>query len=82
MNLGNFSEKKEGMAITDFAKSADQCQGYLGQTRSRLLQLTGVLTDFKYMKDFSEKNIYHLLSFYIEDQVRLKAFFCLFICVF
>lgn len=62
------------MAIIDFAKTTDPCWDRFGQTRNMLdLFIGDFLADFKYMRDFNEKNIYHLLSVSMENQIRIKA---------
>ena len=70
------------MAIIDFAKTTDPCWDRFGQTRNMLdLFIGDFLADFKYMRDFNEKNIYRLLSVSMENRIRIKAghIFCVFI---
>lgn len=74
LNLGKFSEQKEGVVIIDFAKTTDPCEDHFGQTRNKLILFTeNFLADFNYMRDSNEKNVYHLLSVSMEDQLRIKA---------
>lgn len=58
------------MTLIDFARTTDLSWDCLRQKR-HAQSMPRRLADF--MKDFNEKNIYHLFTLLMEDQIRMTS---------